>query len=78
MVKVLIYSSKSIYDSAGFEGRSEADIVAYRVDERNYRVLKNKNGSVFLLWTEQKDLVRDGLVSTFSLKRHIDRLEKSE
>lgn len=29
-VKVLIYSSKEIYDNAGFEGRAEADLVAYR------------------------------------------------
>lgn len=29
-VKVLIYSSKEIYDSAGFDGRAEADLVAYR------------------------------------------------
>lgn len=29
-VKVLIYSSKEIYDSAGFDGRAESDLVAYR------------------------------------------------
>ena len=43
MVKVLIYSSKAIYDAAGFEGRAEADIVAYRKDDGHfYKVLKNR------------------------------------
>ena len=43
MVKVLIYSSKEIYDKASYEGRSEADIVAYRRDDdHTYEVLKNR------------------------------------
>jgi hypothetical protein len=43
MVKVLIYSSKEIYDEAPYEGRAEADIVAYRKDDDyGYKVIKNR------------------------------------
>lgn len=41
MVKVLIYSSKQIYDTVSYEGRAEADFIAYR-DDQEYVVLKNK------------------------------------
>ena len=42
MVKVLIYSSKEIYDDAPYEGRAEARIVAYRRDNDYYQVVKNR------------------------------------
>lgn len=42
MVKVLIYSSKEIYDNATWEGRAEAHIIAYRRDESFYEVVKNR------------------------------------
>jgi hypothetical protein len=42
MVKVLIYSSKEIYDAASYEGRAEADIVAYRKPDDCYKILKNR------------------------------------
>lgn len=44
MVKVLIYSSKEIYDNAPFEGRAEADIIAYSDFEYFpiYRIVKNR------------------------------------
>lgn len=44
MVKVLIYSSKEIYDNAPYEGRAEADIVAYRDFDcvPIYRIVKNR------------------------------------
>lgn len=41
MVKVLIYSSKEIYDNAPFEGRAEADVIAYREGDE-YVVVKNR------------------------------------
>ena len=41
MVKVLIYSSKEIYDNASFEGRAEAHLIAYREGDE-YVILKNK------------------------------------
>jgi hypothetical protein len=41
MVKVLIYSSKEIYDSAPFAGRAEAQIVAYREGDF-YHIMKNR------------------------------------
>ena len=42
MVKVLIYSSKELYNTSSYEGRAEADLVAYRVDEYNYEIVKNR------------------------------------
>lgn len=42
MVKVLIYSSKEIYDNASFEGRAEAHLIAYREDEHFYQIVKDK------------------------------------
>jgi hypothetical protein len=47
MVKVLIYSSKEIYDNASYEGRAEAHFVAYRNDEGYYMITKNRTGSYF-------------------------------
>ena len=41
-VKVLIYSSKEIYDNASYEGRAEAHIIAYRKDDGYYEVVKNR------------------------------------
>jgi hypothetical protein len=47
MVKVLIYSSKQIYDNASYEGRAEADFVAYRKDDGYYEITKNRTGRYF-------------------------------
>lgn len=44
MVKVLIYSSKEIYDNASYEGRAEAHFVAYRKDDGYYEITKNRTG----------------------------------
>lgn len=41
MVKVLIYSSKEIYDNASYEGRAEADFVAYQ-ENGWYQIVKNR------------------------------------
>lgn len=41
-MKVLIYSSKEIYDSAPFEGRAEADLIAYSLNDYEYEVVKTK------------------------------------
>jgi hypothetical protein len=40
-MKVLIYSTKELYDNSSFEGRAEADVIAYR-DGFMHVVLKNK------------------------------------
>lgn len=48
MVKVLIYSSKEIYNNSSYEGRAEADIVAYRDAEDNYCVMKDRTGRIGL------------------------------
>ena len=47
MVKVLIYSSKKIYDSATYEGTAEADFVAYRRNDGYYVITKNRTGRYF-------------------------------
>lgn len=47
MVKVLIYSSKEIYDNAPYEGRAEADLVAYKRNDWCYEIVKNKTNKFF-------------------------------
>lgn len=42
MYKVLIYSSQELYDSAGYEGRAEADLIAVKTEKNYYRVLKSR------------------------------------
>jgi hypothetical protein len=44
MVKVLIYSSKEIYDTASYVGRAEAHIIAYRKPDNCYQIVKNRSG----------------------------------
>jgi hypothetical protein len=78
MVKVLIYSSKEIYDTSSFEGRAEADIIAYSIDDFDYKVQKNKYYTSFCPWTSKANLENFGKVSKFMLKRHIEKLEKDE
>jgi len=41
MVKVLIYSSKDIYDRSSYAGRAEAHVIAYR-DANEYVIVKNR------------------------------------
>ncbi len=73
MVKVLIYSSKEIYDNAPFEGRAEADIIAYSDFEYFpiYRIMKNRTSEYLgdkvlkdrmeriLEWAERSEWQRD-------------------
>ena len=40
-MKVLIYSSKELYDRSSYEGRAEAHLIAYR-DDHEYIVVKNR------------------------------------
>ena len=40
-MKVLIYSSKELYEKSSYEGRAEAHVIAYRC-ENEYVVLKNR------------------------------------
>ena len=44
MFKVLIYSSKEIYDKASYVGRAESDVVAYLKDDGYFQVVKNRTG----------------------------------
>jgi hypothetical protein len=77
-MKVLIYSSKEIYDSASFEGRAEADIIAYSVDEYSYQLVKNRRPTMFISFTDKTDLEKYGITQKYYLKRHIEKLEKDE
>jgi hypothetical protein len=67
MVKVLIYSSKEIYENAPFEGRAEAHIVAYREDEHHYRIIKNRTSR----YIPEK-------IVHFTLHREIEWAERDE
>jgi hypothetical protein len=51
MVKVLIYSSKHIYDTSSYEGRAEADIIAYSLDDYYYEVVKVKYPNYYVWGT---------------------------
>lgn len=69
MVKVLIYSSKEIYDNASFDGRAEAHIIAYREGDE-YVILKDK--------TDQFYMSKKVSFSLTSLSRYITTAEKNE
>ncbi len=47
MTKVLIYSSKELYDNSSYEGRAEADIIAYRDFDHVpfYRIMKTRTSN---------------------------------
>jgi hypothetical protein len=44
-MKVLVYSSKELYDNSGYEGRAEADLVCYRTDAGNYQMTKDRTST---------------------------------
>lgn len=48
MLKVLVYSSKELFDKSSYEGRAEAHVIAYREDEYYYRVVKNRTSGGYL------------------------------
>lgn len=70
MVKVIIYSSKEIYDKASFAGRAEAQIIAYREGDL-YHIMKNRTSQCMgdkvihfrlnrlIEWAERDDWKRD-------------------
>jgi hypothetical protein len=66
MVKVLIYSSKEIYDKASFEGRAEAHLIAYR-DGLSYHIMKNRTSQHI-----------GEKVADFTLSRIIEWAERDE
>jgi hypothetical protein len=68
MVKVLIYSSKEIYDTSSYEGRAEADIIAYREDDLFYNVKKNTTSVVYM----------GDKVSVYKMKSYIRLIENDE
>lgn len=78
MVKVLIYSSKEIYDNSSYEGRAEADVIAYRINDNRYKVVKNRHETYNLLWSSSEALSKYGELTGFILRRHIERIERDE
>lgn len=71
MVKVLIYSSKELFDKSSYNGRAEAHIIAYNLGNKRYRITKNRIGSSHISVDETE-------VYDFQLKRHIERIERDE
>lgn len=71
MVKVLIYSSKELFDKSSYNGRAEAHIIAYNLGNKRYCITKNRIGS-------QHISVGETEVYDFQLKRHIERIERDE
>ena len=75
MVKVLIYSSKEIYDKSSYEGRAEADIIAY-AETNSYEFYEFKEYKVVKDRTD-----RIGLRTVFdsqSMRHYIRRIENDE
>jgi hypothetical protein len=66
MVKVLIYSSKKIYDNASYEGRAEADFVAYQ-ENGWYQIVKNRTGRYM-----------GPYITSYVLERELDWMERDE
>jgi len=66
MAKVLIYGSKEIYDNAPFDGRAEADVIAYRQNEV-YVILKNRTSQYMA-----KEVVH------FTMNRILEWVERDE
>jgi hypothetical protein len=69
MVKVLIYSSKEIYDNSSYEGRAEAHIIAYR-DANEYVIMKNRTSQYL---GEVGDVV-----AKYRMSSILDRVELDE
>lgn len=48
-IKVLIYSSKELYEKSGYQGRAEAHIIAVRDSENElfYNIIKNRSGDLY-------------------------------
>lgn len=68
-MKVLIYSTKELYDKSSYEGRAEADFVAYRLENDRYAIMKNRKNTHWL-YDWEKDTTRS------RVRRHIEELER--
>ena len=68
-MKVLIYSSKELCDNAGFEGRAEADLIAYRRGDGDYQVMKNR-------CPDYLPVSYDNIASLRTLRQFIDNVER--
>jgi hypothetical protein len=68
MVKVLIYSSKDIYDRSSYAGRAEAHVIAYR-DANEYVIVKNRTFQGIEVGSR---------ISTYRLSSMLDGAERDE
>lgn len=68
-MKVLIYSSKELYDNSSYEGRAEASLIAYRLENDKYAIMKNRNYTHWL-YDWEKETTRS------RIRRHIEDLER--
>ena len=68
MVKVLIYSSKDIYDRSSYAGRAEAHVIAYR-DVNEYVIVKNRT---------LQGIEVGSRISTYRLSAMLDGAERDE
>lgn len=57
MVKVLVYSSKEIFDNSSYQGRAEADIIAY-AEKDGYIIVKDRTKRIGLRHLYGKDSLR--------------------
>lgn len=67
MVKVLIYSSKELFDKSSYVGRAEAHVIAYR-DGVEYVITKNRTSEYF--WGNR--------VPAYALDRALRKIESKE
>ena len=76
MVKVLIYSSKEIFDKSSYEGRAEAHIIAYRKDDGYYEVVKNRTkcrASSYSTYESLRDIIKWEEHNQWELERAIEK-----
>lgn len=66
MVKVLIYSSKELFDKSSYVGRAEAHVIAYRCEEE-YVVMKNRTSQYM-----------PDRMASYTMERTLDRVERDE
>lgn len=66
MLKVLIFSSKELFDKSSYEGRAEAHVIAYREDDFYYKVVKNRTSTHYL----------HDRVPTYQMARNLEWIER--
>ena len=73
MVRVLICSSEEIYNNISYEGRAEADLIAYSLDEYHYKVVKCRH---FNNWIYEFQLKNP--IYKIAVRRWVEKVEYEE